>query len=598
MTASVWRGLVLLAVGLIGGFALILSLFGPSELTRRAQSVIAPVDAPKAVADVPVTPAPNGPKTEGTERRSVEQQAALPPGAIAPKADAPVGASDAPTLDIVRIEPNGESVIAGRSAPNASVEILRDNQPIARGNADATGQFAIVPPALPTGNSELTVRTVGPDGKQAAGKESVAVVVAQNRTTKPLVAVTTPDKPTKVVSLPDRPSDAKLAEGGTALGGKTDSAANAVSGAEKPPQRMSALPEAGQPAASAAVPVKVVSVDAQEGGRLDVAGRGTAWAMLRLYLNDTLVASGQAGQDGTVAFTIGRGVKAGGYQIRIDQVDPKTGKVEHRAQVAFAVPESVAGKLAKTEAPARSPLPAKPDGDRQGVAELAAKPPPSDGAAAKTVASPPAPAVEARAASRQATESATLPSIAKPQSVPDTADRGRSTLAVKATGQGAADRPASETPSVAAATGRPDAAKPSLDTDRRTADALAPVLPPSVGSERPAAIAETPSANLPVMPHPRDGVVAAATPSPGMAATEQTRSNLGSVFVAEISTAKITRGDSLWQISRKSYGSGFRYTVIFDANKDQIRDPDLIYPGQIFVLPKGEPAESQGSKRG
>ena len=57
------------------------------------------------------------------------------------------------------------------------------------------------------------------------------------------------------------------------------------------------------------------------------------------------------------------------------------------------------------------------------------------------------------------------------------------------------------------------------------------------------------------------------------------------VFVPEIGTAKIIRGDSLWQISRRIYGKGTRYTVIFDANQPQIRNPDLIYPGQIFVLP-------------
>ncbi|WP_053005918.1 LysM peptidoglycan-binding domain-containing protein [Kiloniella spongiae] len=45
-------------------------------------------------------------------------------------------------------------------------------------------------------------------------------------------------------------------------------------------------------------------------------------------------------------------------------------------------------------------------------------------------------------------------------------------------------------------------------------------------------------------------------------------------------------GNSLWRISRAIYGEGARYAVIFDRNQDQIRNPDLIYPGQIFVLPK------------
>ena len=48
----------------------------------------------------------------------------------------------------------------------------------------------------------------------------------------------------------------------------------------------------------------------------------------------------------------------------------------------------------------------------------------------------------------------------------------------------------------------------------------------------------------------------------------------------------VVRGDNLWNIARAHYGEGLRYTVIFEANKGQIRDPDLIYPGQVFSLPK------------
>ncbi len=44
-------------------------------------------------------------------------------------------------------------------------------------------------------------------------------------------------------------------------------------------------------------------------------------------------------------------------------------------------------------------------------------------------------------------------------------------------------------------------------------------------------------------------------------------------------------GNSLWRIARGSYGSGLEFTLIFEANLDQIRDPDLIYPGQIFLVP-------------
>jgi len=44
-------------------------------------------------------------------------------------------------------------------------------------------------------------------------------------------------------------------------------------------------------------------------------------------------------------------------------------------------------------------------------------------------------------------------------------------------------------------------------------------------------------------------------------------------------------GDSLWRLARRAYGAGIQYTMIFEANRDKIRDPDLIYPGQVFTLP-------------
>jgi nucleoid-associated protein YgaU len=44
-------------------------------------------------------------------------------------------------------------------------------------------------------------------------------------------------------------------------------------------------------------------------------------------------------------------------------------------------------------------------------------------------------------------------------------------------------------------------------------------------------------------------------------------------------------GNSLWRIAKRAYGNGFNFVTIYKANKDQIRNPDLIYPGQVFKLP-------------
>jgi len=48
----------------------------------------------------------------------------------------------------------------------------------------------------------------------------------------------------------------------------------------------------------------------------------------------------------------------------------------------------------------------------------------------------------------------------------------------------------------------------------------------------------------------------------------------------------VQRGNNLWRIAQHAYGAGTRYVVIYSANPDQIRNPDKIYPGQVFKIPK------------
>jgi hypothetical protein len=61
------------------------------------------------------------------------------------------------------------------------------------------------------------------------------------------------------------------------------------------------------------------------------------------------------------------------------------------------------------------------------------------------------------------------------------------------------------------------------------------------------------------------------------------------VVVNAIQIDHVERGQTLWGISQKFYGDGSRYAIIFSANSSQIRDPNLIYPGQNFIVPKAEP---------
>lgn len=50
-------------------------------------------------------------------------------------------------------------------------------------------------------------------------------------------------------------------------------------------------------------------------------------------------------------------------------------------------------------------------------------------------------------------------------------------------------------------------------------------------------------------------------------------------------TYTVKKGDCLWNIAKKFYGNGSKYTVIYNANKDKIKNPNLIYVGQVFTIP-------------
>lgn len=53
-----------------------------------------------------------------------------------------------------------------------------------------------------------------------------------------------------------------------------------------------------------------------------------------------------------------------------------------------------------------------------------------------------------------------------------------------------------------------------------------------------------------------------------------------------VTAVTVQPGNTLWALARENYGEGIRYVQLFEANRDKIRDPDLIYPGQVFDIPE------------
>jgi LysM domain len=572
-TAVAVAGLAALA-GSVIWFGILKREDAPGQ--RKEAAPRGPTEAP--ASSQPAETAPTAPPPEGRVERVPDAPAA--PSTTAPTAPlssappAPAEAAPAtparpsatpPTFDVVRVEPSGESVIAGRTAPGATVELLRNGKSHARIAADDSGLFAFVPPPFPPGSHEVVLQSIAPDGTRTQSRESLTIAIPEKKDTKPLVALTTPDRPTVVISEPEaagpgrppaspdsqtrtaaapeatrvEPARPSAAPPSAAAPGPSPPAAAPAASPPPPanaaqqsaPSRQAAAPApsavapAGAPPATASAPrpranVRIASVEAEEGGRLFVSGQAAPGATVRLYLNETMIAPGGAGTDGRVSFAIGRGVRPGSYRVRLDDVDPVSGEVKSRAEVEFRVPPPVTVELPPAAQPslpqAGAPAPA-----------ASALPPPSSPLPRPA----PAPAASASAPSGSA-------------GVPP---RGST-----------AQSPA---PAAGAASQRPPATAAEVP------------LPPAIAAP-PAAEQPSPSTRT------------AAAPANAQAAPSPPRElDPGTVLVPEVNTAIVSRGDSLWRISRRIYGSGVRYTVIYEANEDQIRNRHLIYPGQVFVLP-------------
>ena len=103
--------------------------------------------------------------------------------------------ADAPEFDVASIQPTGEAVIAGRAAPGATVELLRNGEFHDRTVADQAGLFVMIPHPLPPGNYDLTLHARQSDGKEATSKQRVAVAVEPQASQQPTIAQSKPSEP-------------------------------------------------------------------------------------------------------------------------------------------------------------------------------------------------------------------------------------------------------------------------------------------------------------------------------------------------------------------------------------------------------------------
>jgi len=533
--------------------------------TATASSGSGPV--PEPAPDIPIPEAPAAPAVDAAaaaltaEETAVGVAESFSDGATAARADpvpsdpvqseptadeppaegpAPedVAAPDTgpmPSFDVTPALVDGNLLVAGRAGPGAVVTVLVDGVAAIDVVADAGGQFAAFL-ALDESESARAITLSARMGDGAAVASEGALIVApalpQAEDSPPPSSVAdaasapTPEPApdgdvvaspsTDTVALAseepsDRPADTPGTEAGAAPAaatvlpepapGRPEVAGNAATpgpsvvpvtppppeaaeantgpappapAANVPPALLLATPDgvrvvqpAGSGSAQADLALDAISYGTE--GSVDLDGRASPGALVRLYRDNTLAAEARAGADARWQADLG-GVAPGLYRLRIDELAPD-GRVVRRIELPFLREDPAALAAAAAAVP--------------GLAAAPASPPEPPGAAAL-----PAP---------DATSAAT----------------------------------AAPVPAV------PDAA---------------PEIPTATAGED--GVASAPSLATPAAPAVRLGLVT------------------------------VQPGNTLWGIASEQYGAGLLYVRVFEANRDRIRDPDLIYPGQVFTVPE------------
>ncbi|RQH09415.1 LysM peptidoglycan-binding domain-containing protein [Bradyrhizobium sp. RP6] len=256
---------------------------------EQPKSALRP-EQPKLAAGAPSAAPPAEPKAGALAETQSQVTAAL--ADLAPVKPLPPVADSGPRFDVARVDDHGEAaVIAGRAAPGARVELLRDGKPLDSVVADASGQFVMTPPQLPPGSYELTLRAKAPDGTVTESGRTMPVTIAeaappparpapaakQDAGQEPKQAEKPDDKPDVVAALPS--ASPRLASAPDRQAGRPR-----LTGAPKP--KVLARAPADTAVASASPADVLTAAPAQPGGSRVIARGDSLWALSRLAYGD------------------------------------------------------------------------------------------------------------------------------------------------------------------------------------------------------------------------------------------------------------------------------------------------------------------------
>jgi nucleoid-associated protein YgaU/ElaB/YqjD/DUF883 family membrane-anchored ribosome-binding protein len=470
-------------------------------------------------------------------------QPAQPAAAPAP-GDAAQATPGAPTFDVLRVEPDGSAVVAGKAQPGAKLEILSNGKVIAQTTIDGTGDFAAVfDNPLPPGDHELVLRSTDASGKATQSEEVATVSVPENKAGELLAMVSKPGKASRVLAMPEAAPPALQPQQAAQ---SQQPAATSETGASNTP-----APAAGATAPAAAPLTSTVQVSAVEfeGSKIFVAGSAPAASTVRALVDDkeigktTAEASGHFVIEGNVDLTVGSHI------ITVEELNAD-GTVKVRVRVPFERPQTDQATVAM-QAPSAATATAAPV-ESQSTA--------SDRAAFEKLRTDVAKAF------------GILSNLYKDRATPalDQAIAGRSAVVIGLKSLSEFRTAAATEPAFTAFAGDIAAKARQLLTSVEAWPNDVAAIGKGIASLA-SRLAEL-------------HITAPPAPAPQAPAGPQTFEQ--APLAESQNSVIIRRGDTLWQISRRVYGQGVRYTTIYLANEDQIKNPDLIEPGQIFGVPK------------
>lgn len=540
---------VVIIIGVLAGPSVV-TCFSASESMglclqgKMRDAGLLPAASTTAVEAASEAPAPGTESDAATAATATSSEQIAPELDVTPVDAAAKAAEAAPenliaaTFGLLRAEPDGSVVIAGSGTPGSQIEVYSNGALLGKTTVESSGDWVLVPEIrIAPGGTEITL---GETGKEGLAPQSFVVAINEDKTTEPLVVASTPGAVSEVLQGLPQPDSA---------------AAPQIAVAEAttpPPAKPAAAAQPKTPAAAATAPA----------------------------------ATGPAASDVAAA--------------------PAVDSPAVPAAQPTAEPAPAATTAATAPAPAATPAAAPDATPAQPAADMAAPAAtPTAPAATPTepmvAAAPAAPAASAPAASAPAT--AAMPATTAAPTIDAVEVDGDRTFFAGSGANGATIRLYVDDAFIADTTvadGRwlIEAGKVLTRSDQRVrVDMLQPGSAEVISRAEVDFHIELPELTEPATPptamaqadsQPAPAKAPAADDSAAPAIPSMVAVTIGNLDDQRFAAGKaiIRRGDNLWTIARRVYGEGVKYTTIYQANTSQIRDPDRIYPGQVFNLPE------------